>query len=57
MNDPIYPPLGVNCRINWLFGFGGSKIIMGGTFNVKMLSFWGIYGLQDHYKLYKRAQK
>ena len=53
----VYPQLGTNGRIDKLSGLGVSYVIMGGTFNDKMLSFWGIYGLQYHDKLYKRAQK
>ena len=43
--DLVYPKLGTNGKIKKkLSGLGGSYVIMGGTFNVKMLSFWGIYG-------------
>ena len=45
MFDSVYPQLGTNGRINKHSGLIGSYFIMGGTFNVKMLSFWGIYGL------------
>ena len=45
MSDSLYPQLGTIGRMNKLYGLGGSYVIMGGTFNVKMLSFWGIYGL------------
>ena len=41
----LYPQLGTIGRINKLYGLGGSFVIIGGTLNVKMLSFWGKYGL------------
>ena len=38
--DLVYPKLGTNGKIKKkLSGLGGSYVIMGGTFNVKMLSF------------------
>ena len=42
MFDSLYPQLGRRIKFS---GLGGNYFIMGGTFNVKMLSFWGIYGL------------
>ena len=45
MFDSVYPQLGTNGRINKHSGLIGSYFIMGGTLNVKMLSFWGKYGL------------
>ena len=45
--DLVYPKLGTNGKIKKLSGLGGSYVIMGGTFNVKMLSFWGIYGYNN----------
>ena len=47
MSDSLYPQLGTIGRMNKLYGLGGSYVIMGGTFNVKMLSFWGIYGYNN----------
>ena len=41
----LYPQLGTNGRIDKLSGLVVSYVIIGGTFNVKMLSFWGIYGV------------
>ena len=45
MSDSLYPQLGTIGKIINLYGLGGSHVIMGGTFKVKMLLFWGIYGL------------
>ena len=53
IHDPKYPPLGTNGKMNWRSGHGS---IMGGAFEVKRLSFWGIHGLILNSKLNKRAQ-
>ena len=39
MWDSLYPQLGTIGKINNLYGLSGSYIIIGGTFNVKMISF------------------
>ena len=48
LSDSLYPQLGTIGRIDKLYVLGGCYIIMGWTFNVKILSFWGIYG---YYKI------